>query len=989
MYLGKPKGPVFRIISAILVFSFMTSFVLPKEALASRSRAGGGEIPEFSFSDFASTAGMSLGMFIAGQAVGGLLSAGAGDLWLGVKSSLGFGEQASSASWIMNAAANSAATGAVVPGELADLGSSIANNMGSAENIFTTFPAEGLNLGRLDYFGDVAFTALDGSTLAAPEIAAVNITQKTAENVGTLSKMGNAFMNPFRGIDKFGITMIKGYNTFVATSQVARAVGTMGAYYEWNPRTTYVLSAVSVGLTSGLLNPDLALAKQGIDPNAATSILSPQIDTTSFLNLAKGAFVGGLQQGASSLAIVAIDGSKIAKGKSPGAVAQLSGLIAGTMAGNFARELVNPSPELLKIFEKIDEPQKTPGPIQDQEKQVLNALREPVYGEITQAGGNNKFGAYYTKDGVNNFIDSNSQENGSGAENIKAITEKGITRIYNIDPGINASGLFNATVIKTLDMWPVFAGKGMGYLAADMLGNGLTDEEKNKRPLATLARGLTETVFTSIFSGAASAWDLRASRYIGRDVDIVNQRLAYVDSVVKAGWQKRMENYKSELDDNIVQLKEKLHTGQIDQITYDNQVKDKANELARIYGFIKGDKELPLFTSGVIRSNESKDIAQDMKSKVDGRLELSDKDYENSAEALKKNIKEINTSENFVRNQAINFSGKFLEANMKYDGADLAGKLDIARVDKFDLFVGKVKDGSLLGLFESGIKSGVQAAFQSKARLNQQSESYNYMNALMVSSLTNVGMGIVRGVAWNLGWEPNSADSYWYQGKELVKVRPEAPKEESFSNDLLGAKDREFAYAKYDGEMKLYKDFLERSGVREEPARNTKDELTGGWQAKVGFEKSSAPSLGAAIGMSIKQATLESFVGGFSFGMPLTRPDSVSSLQFLQYTNVLKSKASQVNNINTGGFTRALADFAVDANLSATANSLLGTMAQVKPLRDFVGIAPERLVQTNAPGIPYTLQYSQKTPGLANYDSKWYLKYPDPLASIKSRDIKR
>jgi len=929
MCLGRPKGPTFRLISTILVFSFMTSFVMPKDALAARSRAGGGDVPEFSFSDFATTAGMSLGMFIAGQAIGGALSSGFGDLWSAAKSGLGFGEQASSLSSIMETAMNSPATGAWV-GTSSIMESLPSVYEGGAEGIAAFMdtieqaPAMAENYGSTaEFLTEVVDSASTVTNIISP---ATSNSSNLFSGVGTFSKMANAFTSPFSSVDKFGLTMIKGYNTFMATSQVARAIGAMGAYAEWNPRRTFVLSAISTGLVAGFLNPDIALAKQSMDSAVTSSILNPPIDTGSLLNMTKGAFVGGLQQGASSLVVVAIDGSKLSQGKSPGAIAQLSGLIAGTAAGNFARELVNPSAQLLRAYK-----------IEDQGNQGKS------YAEITQVRDGYKMTEPYltpssSREEAMDFI--RGQENDFGSSNIKAIPDNGILRVYNIDPGITASGLAKATFINTLDMWPVFAGKGMGYLAANMLGNGLTDEEKNKRPLATLARGLTETAFTSIFSGAASTWGLRPSLYIGRDADVINEQINYSNSIATAAKLKRMEDYKTELDDRIEPLKEQLRNNQIDQDKYDIQVISQANELARKYGFIDSNENLPLSVSkgGISR-------------------------------------------ENFVRNQAIKESGIALETLMKNDSAPhLSDQLEVAQVSKFDLFTGKVKDGLLLGLFESGVKMGVQSAFQSKARLNQQSPSYDYMEALMVSGLTNIGMGIVRGVAWNLGWEPNSANSYWYQGKELVKTRPELTRAQG--NDLLASKEQEYYNADYAAKLNLYEDYLQISGAGEAPAQVGGKEV---WQSKVRFTESSAPSLAAAIGMSIKQATLESFVGGFSFGIPLTRPDNVSSLQFLQYTNVLKSKASQVGNVNTGGFTRALADFAVDANLSATANSLLETTAQVKSLRDFVGIAPERLVQTNAPGIPYTLQYSQKTPGLANYDSKWYIQYPDPLASIKSR----
>ncbi len=66
MYLSK-KGLTFRILSATLIFSFAISFILPKNVLAGRSNAGGGEIAEFDAGKW--VLGNAVG--IASSAVGG------------------------------------------------------------------------------------------------------------------------------------------------------------------------------------------------------------------------------------------------------------------------------------------------------------------------------------------------------------------------------------------------------------------------------------------------------------------------------------------------------------------------------------------------------------------------------------------------------------------------------------------------------------------------------------------------------------------------------------------------------------------------------------------------------------------------------------------------------------------------------------------------------------------------------------------------------
>jgi len=78
--LRKPKGLIFRLISAFLIFFFMASFVFPKESLAYRSRDGGGEIAEFDF-----------GKWALGTAAGMVSSALGSAVASGLKSAYDFG----------------------------------------------------------------------------------------------------------------------------------------------------------------------------------------------------------------------------------------------------------------------------------------------------------------------------------------------------------------------------------------------------------------------------------------------------------------------------------------------------------------------------------------------------------------------------------------------------------------------------------------------------------------------------------------------------------------------------------------------------------------------------------------------------------------------------------------------------------------------------------------------------------------------------------
>jgi hypothetical protein len=220
MYLGKRKEKTFKIISACLIWFFIVSFVLPKEALAGRrSNSGGGEIKEFGWSDFGITVGTAVGTAAVGSVLG--------------------------------------------------------NTVGGA--LKGTF--------------DIS---------------------KSLSGLATMS------------------TYITGYNTYMATTQVSRMVGMMGAYYKWKPTKTFLISALASGAISGFLNPAGVLGDQ-------TAI--------SAMGMGKGALVGSLGSLASAGVVLAIDGDKIKEGKSPGIGAQLAGMATGIAVGEFARNLVIHKPK--------------------------------------------------------------------------------------------------------------------------------------------------------------------------------------------------------------------------------------------------------------------------------------------------------------------------------------------------------------------------------------------------------------------------------------------------------------------------------------------------------------------------------------------------------------------------------------------------------------------------------------------------------------------
>lgn len=951
MYTNK-NTITFKVLSALMIFFFASS-LLPHEAFAARSRAGGGEVPSFDAGDLAKTAGMTVGMFVVGQTIGPVINSAASSAWDGIKGALGgiisttadttgtviggqlpFGAATSS---IGSAAEGSSFLATVETGlggevssfaAVGDIGSAVGSvgtktvesltpylsmvnssmaapdfvssvsALSSSSSSFGPTVANAANLassagsilgGQLP-FGAVAasagtFTTELGKGILGPlpvdsvtsaitsklpspasfsntnlfslpaDFAVSSAAQTTPLGLGQvlMNSLENTFSSP--GLQK---TLVKGFSTYVVTNQASRAMSAMGRYYKWAPETIYVASGIAVGATAGFMNPDVALARAGADSGVQASFLTPAIDTGSFVNMAKGAFVGAMSQAASGLVITAIDGDQLAKGKSPGAFAQLTGLVAGAAAGNFAKELVNPAVRAVTQLKQVTQQDIENLPTQEQRDFATESLknREAVYARVTDVSMDGKKTLELYRD-FSELI----------PENIKPIKAGNLIKFYDVDPGISASGLFKATVTNTLDMWPNFAAKAVGYTVANMLGNGLNEEEQNKNPMATLGRTLGESVGGALFSNVAGIYGLRPGLYLGTNADVMDARL----------------NYNAGLGNLIVKEKGAIIKSNIDKGRY--------NEID--------------FNKSKIESEET-----------------------------------------------------------------ISGKLGKADLTKLSLLTTGVKDSLVSGVVESGIRGGIQAALQSNSKFNQQSPNYSPINALLVSNIENIGMAIVRGAGWNMGW---SSEQKWHS----YSADPKPEWKEETGNNLpeeINNKLADYNYFAFKSKLDDYNATQRALGATErtigkmENGRRVSSDIT---QMEVYADQKTAPSLGTAIDYSIRQATLEAFAGTFGFGIPTGNPERVSSLNFLQYTNALKYKAHL-------GLTRAISDSAVDANLNAAANSVIGTIAQIESLSKITGITPERFIRLNgAPNLPYTLQYRLPyDPTLNYYKSSVLLKFP-------------
>lgn len=199
-----------------------------------------------------------------------------------------------------------------------------------------------INAGLSSALGNV--TSVGKGVLTGSAIPSI-----TQQSSNILTAMGNSLSYSFTTTG-----LITNMSTFMAVSQVGRAVGAMGSYYGWKPSTTFLASSFASGLVGGFMNPTVALGPS-ISENISSSII-PGVHYTlnpanyTLGNMLNGAFVGGVTGLASGAVIVAIDGNKINKGKQPGVGAQIAGMVTGVAVGNLTRELMDPT--LLKPTKK-------------------------------------------------------------------------------------------------------------------------------------------------------------------------------------------------------------------------------------------------------------------------------------------------------------------------------------------------------------------------------------------------------------------------------------------------------------------------------------------------------------------------------------------------------------------------------------------------------------------------------------------------------------
>lgn len=299
MPLTSVKRQMIRIVGIGLSFTFFFSCLPLDRAFAGRSRAGGGEKAEVDYGQVGMNVGISVGTAVAGQYLS--------SAW----------QAASPTTSAIGSGSNAVQVGTDLSGNLVivdDVASLASKTSTGLSNIGQTFKNLATNTpGKL---------ILDGtSKIAGPWAQG---------------------LSSFSSFSQIAPTMVKGYSTYVAASQVGRAVGQAGQYHGWDPDTTFLVTTIATGATAGALNPEVAIGGRYVNPIGVTDIL-------------KGTFSGAVGGLGKAGAMVAIDGDKIRAGQNPGAWAQIAGMAAGQAAADMGGTLMrretwrHEDPKIIKV----------------------------------------------------------------------------------------------------------------------------------------------------------------------------------------------------------------------------------------------------------------------------------------------------------------------------------------------------------------------------------------------------------------------------------------------------------------------------------------------------------------------------------------------------------------------------------------------------------------------------------------------------------------
>lgn len=622
-------------------------------------------------------------------------------------------------------------------------------------------------------------------------------------------------------------TLINGYSTYVASSQMANAIGTIGSCNGWDTSNTYLVSSIITSLATGAINPQTALASS--------------LGGNSLVNMGKGALASAASGTVKGLTVLSIDREKIRQGKNPGITSSILGMLAGETTLGLSKAAMDPSTyhQVAGIFKREDAK-----PSSYKEYQASGGTAGPLKGRgpLSQEGYES---AAEQNQGVAYKYDYKTIENVDVKGNIKygqaipgdAWESKYYGNRYDADyvtPDVikitdtQAPFSWKDTAYKLLWKVPIvdtfsrqnfadWAGRSIGIIVE---GN-LDEDKKWMAYLRPLAKSLSQSISSDILSNGLNIWPINADQRLGSKNDLIESRLQQPYAVKMMGIEVGMRPFNKNAFDKTK--------------TFDDQVKQLAKDYQSEQDMGKFKEKLTNLIESFKEDINEKSISPDRKFDLLFDVEktvgaLNDEDirgllkgenlpaqYNLSAETTKSlskgKIRDLETKMSDIsqdtslslgekiRNEAAIWERTRFETAMTVGSLNeklpllgalrektLSDELSISKaISDFNL-TPKLKNelsapealkqigvnrwslaGKLIAfkipsnIFEGALTSGVEGYFQKNFNTKD-----TVSRQILKAYTANIAAAAVRGAAWHYGWGHLSKDWPWHKQWDFV-----------------------------------------------------------------------------------------------------------------------------------------------------------------------------------------------------------------------------
>jgi hypothetical protein len=496
-------------------------------------------------------------------------------------------------------------------------------------------------------------------------------------------------------------------------------------------------------------------------------------------------------------------------------------------------------------------------------------------------------------------------------------------------------------------MWPQFATRALSIAATDSLGS------KNSWA-APLVSGAVEGVAGPVISGLAEGYALRPGLYVGGN-KLVN-RVAYVNSMLQLASMRDL----SKVGDKLYNAYKEGKNSE-EGFDYTKKYQEIVNEAGyKDIVFVPDVSSFPKF-----KEITKLDLDQSLREGI-----INERQYQEALDNPALN-KENYDPARAAMGITFNRVKVYQEIQMKdrLENESLGAALAVAGVvNPASLYWNNSARDAKFGLVEGVITGGI-SALASKLSKNDP------LAAVVASYGATMLTGAVRGVLWHKNWEEKLV---WSDRYNLYKPQGYT------GDDWWQKKIDEYNYPK---ESARFNKFGQYSGLQlVERKRDTASGPVQTYGYELSFKEAKPeyrPDLRDAVLLSMSQSNRDFLNRAFAFGAPQANPENINTLMLTDYLNNLRGYAISAGQ--PGGLNAVLSQSYINAASQAISTNVLTSLATSTQLAKALNMQQQRLVATNSPLAPYTIQSRDYQPWLLNMETSFYLPFPSD--SYRARSI--